>query len=283
MSDALALSHIALRTPDVERTARFYASIVGMVPAPGSRLGWGRGHHVLELSEGDGFDHFGLEAEPEALGRFQERLAAHGVDADRQEEALGFADPDGNRIELHGSIDRSGEVASVGALRPIRIHHVTFATAQLGRMVDFYVEVLGFRVSDTMGEEAAGDVFAWLRCNREHHTVAVVKGDEADLDHYAFEIASWAEMGRWCDELAARNVPLTWGPGRHGPGNNLFVMFDDVDGRHVELSCEMERFWDDRAAYPREPRRWAPQPTSVNLWGPTPAWRDVAAERTGER
>ena len=288
MTDRLRLSHLALETPDVQRTARFYSSIVGMAlereSAGRLRLGWGRGHHVLELVEGAGFDHMAFEVEPAALARFHDRLAGHGIDAEWREpwgghaRSLTFADPDGNIVELHGPIDRSGEGGSAGALRPVRLHHVTFASAELQRMVDFYVEVLGFRISDTMGDEASGDVFTWLRCNEEHHTVAVVRADAAGLDHYALEVASWAQLGRWCDELAARGVPLTWGPGRHGPGNNLFAMFDDVDGRHLELSCEMERFWDDRASYARVPRRWAPAPTTVNLWGPVPAWRaDVSA------
>jgi catechol 2,3-dioxygenase len=40
------------------------------------------------------------------------------------------------------------------------------------------------------------------------------------------------------------------GPGRHGPGNNLFVFFDDPSGNHIELSAEMERFHDDLVDYP---------------------------------
>jgi catechol 2,3-dioxygenase len=48
-------------------------------------------------------------------------------------------------------------------------------------------------------------------------------------------------------------------------------MFDDPAGVHIELSCEMERFWDERASY--EPRRWEPGPLTINLWGPAPAWR----------
>jgi catechol 2,3-dioxygenase-like lactoylglutathione lyase family enzyme len=287
--DELRLSHLALGTADVQRTAHFYASVVGMVPEQESadrmRLGWGRGDHVLELLEGDALDHVALEAQGDAFARFHERLGAHGIDAEWLEpwgghpRSLTFADPDGNRIELHGPIDRSGEAGSAAALRPLRLHHVTFASADLGRMVGFYVEVLGFRISDVMGDDANGDVFVWLRCNREHHTVAVVRAEAPGLDHYALEVESWAELGRWCDELAARDVPLTWGPGRHGPGNNLFAMFDDVDGRHVELSCEMERFWDGRAEYARVPRRWAPTPTTVNLWGPTPVWRDAVTDQ----
>ena len=68
------------------------------------------------------------------------------------------------------------------------------------------------------------------------------------------------------------DVPVQWGPGRHGPGNNLFVFFDDPAGHHIELSAEMEKFYDDRVAY--VPRRWTPAPQTVNLWGgQTPQWR----------
>ena len=58
---------------------------------------------------------------------------------------------------------------------------------------------------------------------------------------------------------------MTWGPGRHGPGNNLFIMFDDPAGNHVELSAEMEQFHDEQADHPV--RHWRPVPRSINLWG----------------
>jgi catechol 2,3-dioxygenase-like lactoylglutathione lyase family enzyme len=272
------LSHVALAVPEPTAAAAFYADALGLalheeLPDGGVRLGWDAGFHALELTRGDGLAHFGIELpDADALAALEERLRAHGVPAEREPrpgdhpDVLSFADPDGHRIEAHGPVDRSGEHAADPGRRPIRVHHVTLASPALERQVAFYETVLGFRVSDRMG-----DVFAWLRCNREHHTVAVVAADEPGLDHYCFEVASWESLKTWCDELAVRGIPLVWGPGRHGPGNNLFVMFDDPAGVHIELSCEMERFWDERASY--EPRRWEPGPLTINLWGPAPAWR----------
>ena len=273
-----ALSHVALGVEDPAATAAFYARTLGLatgetLPNGTIRLGWGRGFHALELTRGDGLDHFGLEVPDEAaLAALQSRLDAHGIASARERGAgdhppvVTFRNADGHRIEAHGPIDRSGEHAADPGRRPIRVHHVTLASPAVAEQVAFYETVLGFRVSDRMGE-----VFTWLRSSREHHTVAVVAADAPGLDHYAFEIESWASLKTWCDELAARDVALQWGPGRHGPGNNLFVMFDDLDGNHVELSCEMERFWDDRAEH--APRDWARGATTVNLWGPVPAWR----------
>jgi len=267
-----ALSHVGLGVEDPAAAAAFYARTLGLtihetLEDGTVRLGWGRGFHALELAPGAGLHHFGLELPAdEALVALADRLDAHGVRREDVGGVLAFRDPDGHRVEARGPVDRSGEHAADPGRRPIRIHHVTLASPAIAEQVAFYEEVLGFRVSDRMG-----DVFVWLRCNQEHHTVAVVKADAAGLDHYAYEIDSWASLKTWCDELAARDVPLQWGPGRHGPGNNLFVMFDDLDGNHVELSCEMERFWDDAAEY--VPRRWEPGPKTINLWGPAPAWR----------
>jgi catechol 2,3-dioxygenase len=273
------LSHVALRSADVAATRRFYEDHVGLalteITADGrQRLGLGLGAHVLELSPGASIDHFALEIPDEAqLAVLLEELEARGAAVDWLEpsqdhpRALSFLDPDGHRIELHGRIDRSGEAMADTGRRPVRIHHVTLTAPDVPSLVDFYVSVLGFAISDRMG-----DAFAWLRCNREHHTVAIVEGPAGGLDHYCYEVSGWDDLKVWCDELAAGDVPLTWGPGRHGPGHNLFVFFDDPDGVHVEYSCEMERFWDDRVRY-GEPRDWKQELRTVNLWGPTPDWR----------
>lgn len=273
------LSHVALGAADVVATRRFYEDHVGLsvieqTPQGALRLGLGRGDHVLEVGPGEGLDHFGLELEDDAaLDALGARLEAHGTAtawtqaAGNHPRALCFSDPDGHRVELHGRIDRAGEGLGGAGRRPVRMHHITLSTEDVPSLVDFYVSVLGFVVSDRMG-----DRFMWLRCNHEHHTVAIVEGPAGGLDHYCYEVVDWDDLRMWCDELAAGDAQVTWGPGRHGPGNNLFIMFDDPDGAHIELSCDMERFWDGNVAYPA-PRDWAPGRHALNLWGPEPEWR----------
>jgi catechol-2,3-dioxygenase len=278
------LSHIGLRVPDPPEVANFYGRVLGLRVAETGpdglvRLGCGAGFHALELSNGEGFGHLGLELpDGAALRALERRLREHGVPLTAQSldgahpEVLGFEDADGNRIEAHtpGLAARApvglAAQAPAGSRCPVRIHHVTLGTAQLEAQLEFYEDVMGFRVSDRIG-----NAFAWLRCNHEHHTVALVEADAAGLDHYAYEILSWGELKDWCDHLAALHVALQWGPGRHGPGNNIFVMFDDSAGNRIELSCEMEHFWDDLAEYP--PRVWRAEPSTINLWGPSPEWR----------
>jgi catechol-2,3-dioxygenase len=164
-------------------------------------------------------------------------------------------------VHFHGPVRRLGETGADTAQRPIKYQHVTLATDDIAAMVEFYVTVVGFRVSDVLSDGG----FAWLRSNHDHHTLAIVRTGRTGLDHYSFDLAEWADFKSWCDRLTEQEVDVTWGPGRHGPGNNLFVFFDDPAGNHIELSAEMEKFHDDRVAY--SPRQWDPIPRSVNLWG----------------
>ncbi len=276
------LSHLALVTPDVAAVTRFYQDVMGLrvqeqLDGGSVRLGFGAGHHVLELQPGtQRLDHFALEIPDD--GERERVIAAverHGASctqptvAGDHPECVSLIDPDGNRIELHGRVDRSGE-GSGGALRPDRVQHLALSTRSPRTMVDFYESVLGFRVSDRMG----GDAFAWLRCGHEHHTVAIVeRATDPGLDHYSYDVPDWAAFKRWGDHLARHDVPLLWGPGRHGPGNNLFVMFADAGGFLVELSAEMTTYWDDRADVPCGD--WEHSGRSVSLWGAWPSFRQT--------
>jgi catechol 2,3-dioxygenase len=278
-----SLSSVGLRTPDATGAARFYERVVGMVAEPGVspegavRLGWGSGHHALELLPGDepGLDHVGLEVgDAGGPAAVAQRLRAWGVVVDDLgPDAFEVRDPDGNAVRLHGPVARTGEHTADTGRRPIRVQHATLATADMEPMVDFYVG-LGFRITDRM---AGG--FTWLRSTIEHHSIAIVDvGRGGGLDHYSYDLGTWDDFKTWADRLTDLGVPVRWGPGRHGPGNNLFLFFDDPDGNHVELSAEMERFFDDRAVY--EPRIWDAAPTTVNLWGgQVPSWRTVEEAR----
>lgn len=282
------LSNIALGVANVEAASRFYEDHLGLrwIGETGDgrqRLGLGAGAHVLELCDGVGLDHFSLEVADDAhYEALLARLRGSAVDIatagceDAGQPTIRFEDPDGHVIQIQRRGAHRGPAISSGA-RLLRLHHVTLTTEDVPALADFYVSVMGFAVSDRMA-----DKFVWLRCNREHHTVAIVEGAAGGLDHYCYEIADWDALKVWCDELAAGGVTLSWGPGRHGPGNNLFIMFDDADGVHIELSCEMERFWDDRVRY-GEPRVWSQDLSTVNLWGPTPEWRAPLRGAAGSR
>ena len=40
--------------------------------------------------------------------------------------------------------------------------------------------------------------------------------------------------------MAKDGIPIHWGIGRHGPGNDVFFMVKDPDGNLLEISAEIE-------------------------------------------
>ena len=144
--------------------------------------------------------------------------------------------------------------------------------------MDFYGNVLGFKVSDWIG-----DYFVFMRCSPDHHPVNFLKGDAARMHHIAFELANFEQMKTACDILAKKNVDLLWGPVRHGPGHNISIYYRETDNQTIELFTELDRMPDEELGYfeprpwhrdnPQRPKVWEPGPTS-NIWGlpPTPAF-----------
>jgi hypothetical protein len=77
------------------------------------------------------------------------------------------------------------------------------------------------------------------------------------------------EKGR----LAAGGIECLWGPGRHGPGNNVFSYYRDPTGNMIEFYGEMEKFPDDAVHAPAEPVFWGAEHRG-DIWGvagPAPA------------
>lgn len=136
-------------------------------------------------------------------------------------------------------------------------------------MERFLIDVLTFRITDTLGQRVS-----WLRCDTDHHGIALVDAKKTELHHYAFELENWSAIERYCDHLAFLGERLVWGPGRHGPGRNLFTYLPDPDETIVEAYADLLVVPDD-ASY--RPIDWSVRGESaLNLWGPMPPpdWRD---------
>lgn len=146
-----------------------------------------------------------------------------------------------------------------------RIQHVVVATENLSDLVRFYRDQLGFVVSDNVydGDPASADVTAcFLRSDPEHHSFAAFKAPATRPDHVCFEADNWNDIRDWADHLSSLHIKLWWGPGRHGPGNNLFFMIEDPEGYKLEVSAELEHL--DKAV---PARSWIHEERTLNLWG----------------
>jgi catechol 2,3-dioxygenase-like lactoylglutathione lyase family enzyme len=157
-----------------------------------------------------------------------------------------------------------GELPVIGAL-----DHLSFTAHDLEESVTFYCDVLGFRVTDRVG-----DVRYWLRCNANHHTVALFAGDDG-LQHYAFETADTLQLKRLGDALAARDQNFIWGIGRHALGENVFSYHLDPAGAILEVCSDMLQIEDDAGWTVGV---WDPNSSASAIrWGqlPPPEFRDT--------
>ncbi len=126
-------------------------------------------------------------------------------------------------------------------------------------MSRFLAEVFDFKVSDRIGTDTA----FFLRCNPEHHGIAVMKAESATLHHHAWLAQSIADLGRLGDRLARADRRLLWGPVRHGAGHNIAAYFVEPNGGVIELYTDMEQIYSpDRppTLWDEEDRYW------VNQW-----------------
>lgn len=172
----------------------------------------------------------GFEVESSAaLSELAESLRARGVEVRVDDELarhrqvrslIVFSDGDGHQLEAYfgQEIDHSPFVSPRG---------VDFVTGELGvghaflfsdapaRVVEFFTELLGFRLSDTIDLGIAEGVF--LHCNPRHHSVAVasIPGVPLGLGHLMVEVGSLAAVGLALDIATERGDEIQMSMGQH--------------------------------------------------------------------
>lgn len=176
--------------------------------------------------------------------------------------AFGLRDPDRRMIVFCVAPAAAAAPSDVAEYLPGRLQHFVVASTQTGTMLEFYRDALGFiesdRVVDTEGDLSS----AFMRSDAEHHSFAVFRAPQPGPDHHAYEVPNWNAIRDWADHCGDLEIPIWWGPGRHGVGNNLFFMIEDPDGYKVEFSAELEQMTADQAY-----REWPHGPRALNLWG----------------
>jgi catechol-2,3-dioxygenase len=269
------LDHVCLRTPRLDASVARWCLEFGLSvrrrDEHGALLHCGYEPWSLELVAADapGLDHVGWElARDCSLGAAAEELARCGVAAARDGEALRLRDPEGNGVELmpyRPADERWPAIArrttTLPAFRPRKLGHVNFLTGDVMAQREYFVDVLGMRETDWLGDEGL-----WLHVNADHHVLAFVDKGYPHLHHLAFELVDWGELRVAFDHLAQHGRWLAWGPVRHGVGQNLcgYVRLPEVECM-VELYCDMEQLERDH-----EPRRWPDNAHSSNTWGILP-------------
>ena len=139
-----------------------------------------------------------------------------------------------------------------------KIGHVVLNVADMERSVRFYTEVLGFKVSDVYPEEMVPGGMVFMRCNADHHGVALVgsmkeRSPNVELNHMAFEVATLDEVLRARDYLRKHGVQIDF-EGRRRAGVQIAVEFRDPDGHRLEIYWGLDQVGSD--GYVRPASEW---------------------------
>jgi catechol-2,3-dioxygenase len=239
------------------------------------------GLEAIALERGDvsALTRLAFQVAPDAdFAAYARELSEHGIASETRNgispgaaRALVFTDIKGTAIELYSDYIFAKDDGAPAVIAPLKLGHVAHRVDDVQKVVKFYTEVLGFRVSDWIG-----DFFAFLRCGPDHHTVNFVHDAKPQLHHIAFEVKDFSELCRAGDHLAQNDIHLVWGPGRHIVGHNIAAYHRNADYVRVELFCEMDLMKDEALGYfeprpwhqdrPQVPKTW-PKGTLRSYWG----------------
>jgi 2,3-dihydroxybiphenyl 1,2-dioxygenase len=244
---------------------------------------------VIDRALPEGTRFFGWEvADAAALDALAARLEAAGVevtaepqtsaDARRVGALISFHDPAGNRLEaFYGAeIDdtpfRPGRSISGFRTGPLGLGHAVLTVENIDTVMPFYVDLLGFGLSDYMQKPFRAYFF---HINARHHSLALIETGKNGMHHLMVELFSLDDVGQSYDvALSQERVNVTLG--RHT--NDLMTSFYAKTPSSFMVECG----WGGREI---DPSTWRPveMQDGPSLWGHERVWlppteREVARE-----
>jgi 2,3-dihydroxybiphenyl 1,2-dioxygenase len=245
---------------------------------------------VIDRAMGDGARFFGWEvADAAALDTLAARLEGAHVsvtaepqtlaDARRVRALISFRDPAGNRLEaFYGAeVDDTpfcpGRSISGFRTGPLGLGHVVLTVENIDPMMEFYVDVLGFGLSDYMQKPFRAYFF---HVNARHHSLALIESGRSDMHHLMVEQFSLDDVGQSYDVALSEPERVSVTLGRHT--NDLMTSFYCKSPSLFMIECG----WGGREI---DPKTWQPveMHDGPSLWGHERAWlppgdREVARE-----
>jgi len=285
-----SMDHFALSVPDLQVASAFYGAFGLEIRAEGAKLGLytaGGAHCWGVLTDGPRkqLHHISFGAFAEDLPRLRDRIDQSGIERldpppGFDSDGLWIRDLDGTLLEVRvaektspdrkASFDNSsvpgGERgapyrSTAPRIRPRRLSHILLFTADVGKTIAFYRDVLGLRLSDHCGN---GIAFMHGIHGSDHHIIAFARSNAPGLHHCSWDVGSVNEIGLGAMQMAAAGFSAGWGMGRHVLGSNYFHYVRDPWGSYSEYSADIDYIpadvdWQSSDHPPED---------AMHLWGP---------------
>ena len=290
-----ALGYAGFGSADLDDWRQFGTTLVGLqaVERGNSLLAFRMDDRkqriVIDRALPEGARFFGWElADAADLDALAARLEAAGVEVTAEPQALAdtrrvralisFHDPAGNRLEAFYGAEIAEEPFSPGRsisgfrTGPLGLGHAVLTVENIGAVMPFYVELLGFGLSDYMQKPFRAYFF---HVNARHHSLALIETGRCGMHHLMVELFSLDDVGQSYDvALNEDRVNVTLG--RHT--NDLMTSFYARTPSSFMVECG----WGGREI---EPSTWRPveMHDGPSLWGHERVWlppadREVARE-----
>lgn len=282
----MRLRSVELLITQPDEAAEFLERVWGLAPAGtqgGTRYFRGTADHSylvsIRAADAPALSTITHSGSPEEIGALRERVRRSGAPCrtfdslDEPGGGPGFV-VQGPEAQAHRFVTESA-VAPLPASRdqPIQLTHVVLNSRDVAASERFAVATLAFVVSDRTR------MMSFVRCNRKHHCVAYAHADVASLHHIAFEMQDIDAVMRGFGRMRDAGHASVWGPGRHGPGNNVFGYFIAPFGAVIEYTAEVSEV--DENTRVGGPEDWAWPPGRIDHWGLSE--KDTARTEPAER
>jgi catechol 2,3-dioxygenase len=258
----LRLSHVEARVPDLELATAYYTQVLGLVEVGRDQSHvylkcWDEHDHhsiALRYHPRPGLDHMSFKVEEEEdLHQLESAALRYGCTTRRmsvgeevgQGQAVRLETPSGHHLELIHRMERTGnllpkvnpppEPMGLLGIHPPRLDHILVTAEEVGDATEFYMQVLGFRLTEQLLSGNGHQIGTWLERSHSPHDLAIVTGPNGGLHHFAFWLDDWDQVRRAADILAYNGVQIDVGPTRHGITRGNTVYFFDPLGNRNEV------------------------------------------------
>src|SRR5665213_1370328 len=291
-----ALGYVGFGSADLDGWRQFGTGLVGLQAVERSpsllsfRMDDRKQRIVIDRSMADGARFFGWElADAAALDQLAARLDAANInvtaepptlaDTRRVRGLISFRDPAGNRLEAFYGAEIADTPFSPGRsisgfrTGPLGVGHAVLTVENIDPMMAFYVDVLGFGLSDYIEKPFRAYFF---HVNARHHSLALIETGKNGMHHLMVELFSLDDVGQCYDIALTEPERVNVTLGRHT--NDLMTSFYAKTPSAFMMECG----WGGREI---DPATWksVEMHHGPSLWGHERVWlppedREVARE-----